>query len=70
MVNIMKTDVRTESFRVKSSDLENFKSLLYSVLPNDAEVNCFTTSVSDVQVTVPSKVRRVFREIRKCGLLL
>ena len=70
MVNIMETAVRTENFRVKSTDLEDFKSLIHSVLPSEAEVHCFTTSVSDVQITVPSKVRKVFRKIRKCGFLL
>lgn len=60
----------SKTFRVKPTHLEEFSDYLHSVLPKEAKVSSFITSVADVTVVVPSKPRRVFREIMKFSLLL
>jgi hypothetical protein len=60
----------TKNFRVKATDLEPFSEFLHSVLPKEAKVSSYTLAETDVSITVPSRLQKVFKKIRTHGLLI
>lgn len=69
--------VKTEYFRVKSTDLEDFTKFIHSVLPEEAEVSChiaamrnYLNTSTNVKITIPSRLEMIFKKIHACSMLL